>query len=477
MWAAVQRFGTSILSFLANLVLARLLLPEDLGCVGMLYVFIAISETLIDGGFGAALIQRKNPSQTDYSTVFFWNLFISLCLFVTLQFGAPLVARFYKIDILTDILRVISIVVIINAFSAIPTNILTKNLQFKTLAKFNLIATATGASIAIIAAFMGFGVWSLVIKTIATSICLTLCLWLSRVWKPTAEFSLASLKSLFNFGGLILLSSIVQTVYDNIQSLIIGRVYSSKDLGFYSQAKKVEEMPSSTMSVVVNQVTFPVFSQIADDKVRFRDSLRKNLICITYLNFPLMILLILIGKPLILFLYTDKWAESIPYFQILCLYSMLITVNAINTNVIKSRGKSKLFFWLQLTKRFVGLICIIIGMRFGIIGMTWGVVVSAYIWWLMGAFFSGREIQYGIPQQFRDTYKHYFLSIAVGIAVYFMTSSFAVSSLLLLLIQAFLFIALFLLISGLLKFEGFQLYKEILFNYLLKRWPRLNPNR
>lgn len=469
-WAAIQKFGSSILSFIANLVLARLLIPEDFGCIGMLSVFIAISETLIDGGFGSALIQRKKPTQTDYSTIFYWNLFVSVCLFVLLQICAPLISHFYKITLLEDVLRIQSIVIIINAFSAIPTNILTKRLQFKKLAKFNLLSTALGVVAAIIAALLGLGVWSLVAKALVTAVILALCLWLSNTWRPTREFSLTSLKSLFSFGGLMLLSSVVQTVYDNIQSLIIGRVYSSKDLGFYTQAKKVEEMPSSTLSVVVNQVTFPVFSQISDEKSRLRDSLRKNVICVTYLNFPLMILLILIGKPLFLFLFTDKWAEAIPYFQVLCLYSMLITINAVNTNIIKARGKSGLFFWLQLTKRLIGLICIVIGMRFGIIGMTWGVVVSAYIWWAIGAFFSGREIEYGILQQLKDTYKHYLLSIATGGFIYYVTSLFSLPSLPMLIVQTIMFVVVFLLASKILRLEGYDLYKDIIINNIINRW-------
>lgn len=471
-WGAIQKFGTSILSFIANLVLARLLIPEDFGCIGMLSVFIAISETLIDGGFGSALIQRKNPSQTDYSTIFFWNLFVSVCLFILLQLTAPSIAHFYRIDLLEDVLRVQSVVIIINAFSAIPTNILTKRLQFKKLATFNLISTTIGVTISIVAALMGMGVWSLVIKAIVTSICLALCLWLSKIWTPTKEFSIASLKSLFNFGGMMLLSSIIQTVYDNIQSLIIGRVYSSKDLGFYTQAKKVEEMPSSTLSVVVNQVTFPVFSQISDDVNRLKDAISKNVICITYLNFPLMILLILVGKPLFLFLFTEKWAFSIPYFRVLCLYSMLITINAINTSIIKARGKSRMFFWIQLAKRLIGLTCILIGMKFGIIGMTWGIVVSAYLWWMLGAFFSGKEIGYGLLSQLRDTYQHYLLSILVGIVIYFFTSLFTLPSLLMLLVQVLLYVIVFLFLSMVFKLEGFILYKNIINNTILNKWKK-----
>jgi len=232
----------------------------------MLSIFIVLSEQFIDGGLGSALIQKKDPSQADYSTVFYWNMSISLLLFILIQFAAPSIAAFYNMPILTDILRVVSVVIIINAFSVVQTNILTKQLSFKVLARINLISTLIGVVLSIIFAYLGYGIWSLVIKSLATALVTASLLWIFNTWRPSLVFSLNSMKELFGFGSLMLLSNLLNALFENIQGLIIGKKYTAQDMGLYSQAKKVDELPSRSISQIVTRVSFPVFSQIADDK-------------------------------------------------------------------------------------------------------------------------------------------------------------------------------------------------------------------
>lgn len=277
LWTAVQRFGRMGIMFVGNLVLARLLSPEDFGYIGMLMVFIAIANTFVDSGFGAALIQRKEPTQTDYSTIFYWNLIVAFFFCGVFYISAPWIAAFYKLPDLVPILRVQSLVLILNAFSIIQLNQLTKQLEFKILAKVNLVAALGGVVLGILTAYMGWGVWSLVVMNLSNAFLLNVVVWYATKWKPMWCFSWQSFKSLFGYGSLILVSSLIETIYTNIQLLIVGRVFSAKTLGYFTQAKKMEEVPVIGLSEVVNQVTFSVYSQVQDDKQRLVNGLRKSI--------------------------------------------------------------------------------------------------------------------------------------------------------------------------------------------------------
>lgn len=414
LWNALQRFGTVLLTFISNLVLARLLFPEDFGCIGMLSIFIALSKTFIDGGFGAALIQKQNATQADYSTIFYWNLFVSALLFGVLQICAPFIAEFYHMPLLKDVLRVMSVVLLINGFSVIQTTILTKQLSFKLIAKVNLVAALIGVMASIVAACMGMGVWSLVVNNLLASALSAIMFWFFNSWRPSWFFSWKSFRELFNFGGLMLLSSLLNTLFENIQGLVIGRFYTAKDMGFYSQAKKLDEVPSSSISQIVTQVSFPVFSQIANDLVALKNTVRKNIICTTYLIFPLQVLLIVLAKPIFLLLFGTKWLESVPYFQVLCVYSMFVSLNAINTNICKAMGRSKVYFLVQLSKKILGAILLLIGIRFGVMGVTWSVSISGILWWLISASVNKRLLDYGLWGQLKDVAVSLVISLGIG---------------------------------------------------------------
>ena len=313
LWSSVGKFGTMGLQFISNLVLARLLMPSDYGVIGMLHIFIAVSSIFVTAGFGSALIQKKNPTHIDYTSVFYWNLVAAVVFYAILFFCGPAIARFYEMPELCIVLRIQSLSLIIQAFSTVQSNQLQKQLRFKELSIRNIVATLIGTVVAIIMAYFGYGVWSLVASSLVSSTAGVFLLWRMSSWRPTWEFSWQSLKELFAFGGLIALSSFVETVYSNIQGLIIGKWFSPSDLGYYSQARTLQ-----------------------DDKQRLLVGVRKNVNTITYLNFPLMVLFVVIARPLVLLLYGAKWEISIPYFQILCICGMVYTLNTLNTNVIKS---------------------------------------------------------------------------------------------------------------------------------------------
>lgn len=468
LWSGIGRVGTVGISFLSNIVLARLLMPDDFGCIGMLYVFIAISSIFISGGLGQALIQKKEPTHIDYTTVFYWNLVMSLIFYVILYFSAPAIARFYDIPLLKNVLRVQSIVLFIQSFAIVQSNQLQKQLRFKELSIRNIVSALCGVTVAIIMAFLGYGVWSLVASALVSALVSVMLLWKMSTWRPTLEFSFQSLKELFSFGGLMLLSSLVETIYTNLQSLIIGKFYSAKDLGYFTQAKKLEEVPTNSLSAIVNEVSFPVFSALQDDKEKLLAGVRKNIKAITYLNFPLMVLMMVIAQPLITLLYGAKWVTAAPYFQILCISSMIYTLNTLNTNVIKSLGKSTIYFIVQLTKRLIGIGLIVAGFQFGIYGLLWAVTSVGYISFIINAIVNGKLIGYGLLKQIKDVGFCYLGTAIIGLAVYFIGLHIPLHPYWVMLIQVILFAGLYWLFSVAGKMEGYQTYKEILLSKLKK---------
>lgn len=401
-WSAIQRFGTKTISFVSNIVLARLLSPDDFGCIGLLAIFIAVANVFINGGFAAALIQKNNPSPTDYSTAFFWNILVALLFYAGLFVAAPAIAAFYHIPLLSSVLKIQGIILFINALSVIQLSILRKNLQFKSLSVIQITAAVISVIIAIALAIMGWGVWALVGQQLLNSAITMAALWVVCTWRPAWLFSLKSFKQLFSYGAFLLLSDLLNSICDNIQGLIIGRRFTAGDMGYYAQAKKLEEVPTESISQVVALVSFPVFAKLQDDKQKLYTATRKSLTFMNFINFPLMLLLIVVAEPLLTLLYSAKWAESIPYFQILCLAGIVNCMQSVNYQVVCAVGKSRTIFRWNIVKRIVGIGLIFIGIYFGITGILWGMVAGFYFTAIVNALVATKTTGYSLARQVLD---------------------------------------------------------------------------
>ena len=469
MWGAVGKVGTLTINFLSNLVLARLLMPEDYDCIGMLAIFLAVSNIFIQGGLGAALIQKKNPTKLDYSTVFYWNLVFAVVFYALLFAIAPLVARFYGIPILQPMLRVQSSVLVIQSFAIVQITQLQKQMNFRALALRNMAAALAGTLVAIPMALRGFGAWSLVASAIIAAIVNVLLLWKMSSWRPSWEFSFSSLKSLFSFGGLMLLSSLAETLYTNLQGLIIGKRFPAGNLGYYMQAKKLEEVPVTGLSSIVNDVTFPAFSTLQDDPERLLQGVRKSTKSLSFLNFPMMILLMIIAQPLITFLYGSKWETSVPYFQILCISGLIYSINTLNTNVIKSLGKGKIYFVIQITKRLIGIAIILFGMKFGIYGLLWAVASVSYISFIVNALVNKKLVNYGIFRQLSDVGVCLILALLTGVLTYLLGLILPINIYLIMIIQVVVYLIIYLLTAKLLKMEELNTYVGIVSNIIHRK--------
>lgn len=402
-WTALQKYSTMLIQFISGIILARLLTPHDYGCIGMLSIFMVLAEAFIDGGFGSALIQKKKPTQTDYSTIFFWNVFMAIIMYSVLFVSAPAIARFYNIPLLCDVLRVQGLVLFIYAFNIVQKNQLRKKLNFKILSKVTIITSITSLAITIFLAYHGFGVWSLVANNLVSAAIPAVVFWFYIKWRPIWSFSWQSFRELFSFGFYMFLTNILNSLGNQIQGLLIGRVYNSSIMGYYSKALGIEKLTSHSISNVISQVTYPVYAEAQDDKKTLNNIIRRLTMTISYITFPLMFVLILIAKPLFVFLYSDRWLDSVPYFQVLCLAGLASCLISINTQTIAAIGKSKTMFVWTIVKRIVGITFVFAGLLlFGMKGLLIGVVLNTWFSYWVNIWLVSKYIGYKWTNQLLD---------------------------------------------------------------------------
>ncbi len=454
-WSAIERFGQQGIQFVIAIIIARILTPADFGLIGMLAIFIAIVQSFVDSGFGSALIQRQNATQTDFSTIFFFNIIVSGLFYFGLFFSAPLIAKFYNQSILIPITRVMALNVIINSFALIQNTILTKNINFKTLTQVSILSITVSGTIGIFMAYRGFGVWALVFQILSGNIMKTVSLWIFNKWRPSLVFSLNALKSLFAYGSKLLASGLLNQIFDNIYKLVIGKQYSAVDLGFYTQAKRMQELPVMNSLSILQRVTFPVYSTIQNETRRLKNAYRKTIKGIIYFNFPLMIGLAVLAPLLVSILLTEKWMPAVVYLQLLCLVGLVYPLSAVNLNILKVKGRTDIFFYLEVAKKIIIAIAIIITLKMGVLAIVIGQVIASYICFLLNIYFSGRVINYTVKEQLIDILPYFMLSFITGVLMVGIIYLSNLRSLLLLLLTAFIGIVSYLLLSRFLRLETY----------------------
>jgi O-antigen/teichoic acid export membrane protein len=398
--------------------LARLLFPEQFGLIGMLMIFIAVSQSFLDSGFGDALIQKQEITQTDICSIFYFNIVVGFAAACLLSLAAPLIAAFYKQPVLTPLTRALSLTIVINSFGLIQNTLLTKQINFKTQTKVSLIAGVLSGIIGITLAVRGFGVWSLAIQQISSAFVRTACLWFYSSWRPILVFSFNSLREMFGFGSRMLFSGLLNKIFDNIYLVVIGRLFSAGDLGFFTRAKTLNDIPSQTLSDMAGRVTFPVFSTIQNDPARLKRGLKKALTVLVLVNLPLMIGLAIIARPLVLVLLTEKWIACVPYLQLLCVVGLLYPLHRMNLNVLQALGRSDLFLRLEIIKKSLIVVNIAITWRWGISAMIYGMIVISSISYYLNSYYNGILISYPIKEQMLDLFPYLIMASLMGAAVY-----------------------------------------------------------
>lgn len=420
-WSFGEMIGNQGFQFLIQIILARLLLPEHFGLIGMVTVFIALSNSIINSGFTQALVREQHTTQQDYSTVFYFNMAVSLIIYLMLYVSAPFISEFFNEPALVSILRILSVVIIISAFGIIPRAIFTKDVNFKVQAKVNIAASVIAGAIAVVMAFGGFGVWSLIARTVATSLFQTIFLVMVKRWTPSLTFSVVSFKRLFGFGWKLLVSGLINTLYKNTYFLIIGKQYSATSLGLFTNAHKLSDLTTYTLTATIERVSYPVLSSIQDEEVRLKQAFRKVIKLSAFLIFPIMIGLAAIGAPLIQLVFGEQWIPMTIYFQILCIAGMLYPINALNLSLLQVKGRSDLFLYLELACLAVSTIMIflVIWLKLGIIYLLVVVVLDSYVALWFAIYFSGKELDYPIKEQLKDLIPIYVISFVMGAVVLF----------------------------------------------------------
>lgn len=465
-WSFIDNFARLGTRFLIGIILARLLSPKEFGLIGMTIIFTAISEAFIDGGFTQALIRKQNCTQTDYSTVFFFNLVISIVFYIILFLSAFLISGFFNEPKLTLIIRVLALGLIINALSIVQNAILIKDINFKLQTKISIITITISGIIGIWLAYIGLGIWALVIQTILSNSLTTMLLWFFNKWKPTYEFSPESFKEMFSFGSKLLASRLIDTIYTNIYLLIIGKFFSAADLGYYTRADQFKSLPSQNITGVIQRVSYPVLATIQDDKVRMKDAYKKLIRSTMLITFVLMFALVATAEPLINTLIGSKWQPSVIYLQLLCFVGMFYPLSAINLNILQIQGKSELFLKLELVKKILAIPTIIIGIIYGIKIMILGMIAYTIIAYYLNSYWSGKFIGYSMAEQIKDILPSFLLGLIIGVILFLIGIILPLSFLLLLIIQCLAGIILFIIISEMLKLSDYIYLKRIIFEKL-----------
>lgn len=415
LWTFAQGFSTQGIGFIISVVLARLLLPAEFGIIGMIAIFMGIGGALVDSGLASSLIRTPEANQEDFSTVFYFNIVGSILMYFILYLTAPLIAKFFNQPILTNITRLYGITFIINAFSTIQLTRLTQMMDFKTQMKVSVPALIGGGALGIILAYMGFGVWSLVWMRLFQSFLNSLQLWIVSKWKPSFIFNVEKFKYHFHFGYKLLLSGLLDTVFTNSYTVIIGKLFVPAQLGFYTRANSVIQLPVQNISGALNKVTYPLFASIKDDNERLKKVYKQIMQMVTFLIAPILIIMGVLATPLFRFVFTEKWLPAVPYFQILCISGILYPFHVYNLNILNVKGRSDLFLRLEVIKKILLVITIIVSIQFGMYGLLWGIVISSALALFINAHYSGKFIHYNGFDQLKDVSPILLIGITAGI--------------------------------------------------------------
>jgi O-antigen/teichoic acid export membrane protein len=419
LWSLWQQLSSKVIGFCISIFLARLLEPAEFGLLAMLSLFIAVGNTLLDGGLTVSLIRTVDANERDFSTIFYFNLAGSVALYLLLFISAPGIANFYNQPLLKAIIRVYGLILIINAFYGVQSTLLIKDLKFRKQTNIQIPAAIGGGLLGIVLAKMGYGVWSLVWMGLCTSLLSTAMHWYYSPWRPGLVFDRECFKKHIHFGYKMTLSGLLDTVYQNLYLIIIGKYFSAAQLGYYSRADTISQLPIGNISAAVNKVAYPMFAEISTDIVKLKYVYKKLMQQVLFWNAPVLIFLFLIAQPLFHFLLTDKWLQAVPYFKILCISGIMYPLHAYNLNILKVMGKSGLFLKLEIIKKVLSVAGILAFISFGIYGLLYFQLFFNLVAYYINSMYSGRLIRYPVHEQIEDILPILLVAGGTGIVCYF----------------------------------------------------------
>jgi O-antigen/teichoic acid export membrane protein len=427
-WTFIQTFGTQLITFGVSIILSRLLLPSEFGVIAMLSVFIALGGVFINSGLPQSLIRTVSANEEDYSTVFYFNVVVSIVVYGLIYFSAPYIAMFYNLDQLESIVQVYSITFVINALSAIQITRLSKVLDFKTQMLVSIPSLLLSSAVGVIMALMGYGVWSLVWSAIMQSLITTILFWYRCRWIPLWSFNIDKFKYHFNFGLKLLFSGILDILFTNAYTIIIGKYFAVSQVGFYNRANSLQMLPASTLNSIVANVSYPLFASIQNDEVRLKSVYKKIMQMVIFLVAPTLVFMAVLAEPLFRFLFTEKWLPAVPYFQILCFNGILYPIHSYNLQILNVKGRSDLFLRLEIFKKVITIVVIIISFQFGIFGLLYGSVFTSIVAFFINTHYSGKFLNYSAYEQCIDLLPTIGLSVIVGFMLYLFDQLLTINS-------------------------------------------------
>lgn len=418
LWRFAERCGAQAVSFLVSIVLARLLAPEDYGTIALVTVFTTILQVFVDSGLGTALIQKKDADDLDFSSVFYFNLAACLVLYAGIFAAAPAIAAFYDDAALTPVVRALSLTVVVSGVRNIQQSYVSRHLLFKRFFFSTIGSTLASAVVGIAMAYAGFGVWALVGQSLSNVVTGTIILWATVPWRPRRMFSWQRLKGLLSFGWKLLVSSLLDTGYNNLRSLIIGKLYSSADLAYYNQGDKLPNLVITNINTSIDSVLLPTMANEQDDPARVRSMTRRAIKTSTYVMAPLMMGLAACAEPLVRLMLTEKWLPCVPYLRIFCITYMFWPIHTANLNAIKALGRSDLFLKLEIVKKAVGLVLLLCTMRHGVMAMAYSLLLSSVLSQIINAWPNRKLLRYHYLNQLADILPALLLAYTMGLVVY-----------------------------------------------------------
>lgn len=454
-WRFAERCGAQLVTFIVSIVLARILAPEDYGQIALITVFTTIMQVFVDSGLGTALIQKKDADDLDFSSVFYFNFAVCLVLYAIMFIVAPVIANFYNESSLTPIIRAISLTIVISGVKGIQQSYVSKHMLFKRFFCATLGGTFFSAFLGIGLAYAGFGVWAIVAQQLTNTAIDTLILWLTVKWRPKKMFSWKRLKELLSFGWKMLASALLDTVYGNIRSLIIGKIYSSADLAYYNQGDKFPYVIASNINTSIDSVLLPTMAGVQDDSSRVKAMTRRAIKTSTYIMAPLMMGLAFCAEPIVRLVLTEKWLLCVPFLRIFCITYMFYPIHTANLNAIKAMGRSDLFLKLEIAKKIVGMTLLLSSMWFGVMAMAYSLLLSSVLSQIINAWPNRQLLGYGYLEQVRDFASGILLAIGMGICVY-LIGFLPLPAIVTLLFQIIIGAVIYIGVSALLKLEEFE---------------------
>lgn len=467
-WRFAERCGAQLVAFIVSIILARLLDPEAYGTIALITVFTTIFQVFVDSGFGNALIQKKDADDLDFSTVFYTNICFCIILYIIVFLISPYIARFYNNTSLVLLIRVLSLTIVISGVKNVQQAYVSKKMIFKKFFFATIFGTIMAAVVGIIMALNGFGVWALIAQQLTNLTIDTFVLWITVKWRPKLIFSFHRLKILFSYAWKLLVSSLIENVYANIRQLLIGKIYSSNELAYFNRGKQFPNFIMNNINNSIDSVLLPTMSKVQDDKKRIKQMTRKSIMISTYIMAPLMVGLAGASKNIVLIVLTEKWLECVPYLCVFCISFMFYPVHTANLNAIKAMGRSDIFLKLEIIKKIIGIILLIVTIRISVFAMALSLLLECIVSQIINSFPNKRLLNYSYIEQLKDIMPNIVLAIIMGEIIY-LINFINCNIVLKLIIQIFVGMIIYILESVIFKLETFDYLRQIIKNFLKRK--------